>query len=51
MQGEEKKALEIIRRALEKGMAFDDIADLTGYDAAAIEGYQKDWFADKRGAT
>jgi hypothetical protein len=40
-RGERNKALEIIKRALGKGMTVDDIADLTGYDSAEIEGYKK----------
>jgi predicted transposase YdaD len=34
---ERKKAVERIRRGLKKGMSIEDIADLTGYDAAEIE--------------
>ncbi|MDR0876416.1 MAG: Rpn family recombination-promoting nuclease/putative transposase [Treponema sp.] len=42
-QGKEQEKMEIIKKALEKGLAIGDIADLTGYDAAAIEGFRKTW--------
>jgi hypothetical protein len=37
MRGESKKALEIVKRALVKGMPVEDIADLTGVDSSTIQ--------------
>jgi hypothetical protein len=45
-KGQEEKALEVIRKALEKKMSVADIADITGYDTAAVEGYKKAWGLD-----
>jgi hypothetical protein len=42
VKGGQKKALEIIKKALAKGMPVGDIADITGYDAGSIEKYKKD---------
>jgi predicted transposase YdaD len=36
IRGESKKALEIVKRALAKGMPVEDIADLTGVDSHTI---------------
>ncbi|MDR1636752.1 MAG: hypothetical protein LBR93_05385 [Treponema sp.] len=38
IRGESKKALEIMKRALAKGMPVEDIADLTGVDSRTIQG-------------
>ncbi|GHU58923.1 hypothetical protein FACS189444_3380 [Spirochaetia bacterium] len=45
-KGQQEKAMEVIRKALEKKIAIADIADLVGYDTATVEGYKKAWGMD-----
>jgi hypothetical protein len=47
-RGEVLGVNKILRRALERGMPIEDIADLTGYTPQKITEYQETWFGESQ---